>query len=509
MKHLIVSLFLITSTLSFSADAQEIPPAVFLNKITQRLIGSWPMPADYELLQKEMKSSSCNAVSCMDKFFRNYIRDKMKRAEFYALFYAEVTERFGYKSPPSSMIGQIISSGQISHDPSASRDFALVYRTLKENQSFDELFTSQLLAYPSHKDTNVNDVPIDLAKIDSSKTRGYGAQTSSYTIQDENGQGFTAAVYDFNDHANISGLFSTRRFLTRYWNTPLNKNRKRSAAFFRIMLCDSMSPALERETQRSKELRMAMGKSDEQIITDEIRSVHNNKHGTQKDCAACHTRLDPVGFTMNALEVGISGESFKGNLRFFNSSNQMSDIPVKNFHDLTVKATTVPKYLDCQTNWLIEAFLGKDLNLPPQRFAEVVNEVEKKKRRLKDVIEDLLMVPEFRGLKTKVAEPASLIAAKTVLSNCSECHSNTFSLRPEQMKSRLSRVAVCLDLPNNGKEAQMPPSDHYWTPNANELASIKGWLQEGAPLGGNTKLFEKNEVDQMLAPNKDVKKCRQ
>ena len=62
----------------------------------------------------------------------------MQQPEFYTMFYAQVTERFGFKTPISSRISQIL---RFSKDANVSqaRDFMLVYRTLKENKSFDEL----------------------------------------------------------------------------------------------------------------------------------------------------------------------------------------------------------------------------------------------------------------------------------------------------------------------------------------------------------------------------------
>ncbi|MBC7741744.1 MAG: DUF1588 domain-containing protein [Bdellovibrionaceae bacterium] len=511
MKKIIILTLLLETLISNFAGAQEMPPAVYLNKITQRLVGSWPQPTDYENLQKEMRNKNCTAVSCLEEFFRGYIKEKMNRPEFYALFYAEVTERMGYKSPGSAFLSQIIQGGQDFNDPSTGRDFALTYRTLKENRSFDDLFTSQLITDPVYKtgDVSVRNGNLDLFSIDTSGLSGGGQQSGSYNIELENGQTNAAAEYNLKNHNNVSGLFSTRKFLLKYWTSPINENRKRAAAFFRIMMCDSMSPALERETQKEKENRIAMGRSDEQVIRDDLKAIHVNKHASQKDCAACHDRLDPIGRTFRGLELGVSNEAFRGNLRYFGATNNLVDIPVTQFHDLTVKTTAVPKYLDCQTNWLIETFLGKDLNLPPTRFSEVVTNIEKRKRRLKDVIEDLLMIPEFRGLRAKVVEPPSLVAAKVVLNNCTECHSNTFSLRPEQMKTRLSRVAVCLDLPNNAKDPQMPPSDHWWQPSGQELTAIKNWLQEGAPIGDNVQLFDKSEVNQLMTPNKDTIKCRQ
>ncbi len=109
-NYLIV--FLSASIFTAKAYSQELSPNMFLNKITHRLIGSWPQPADYEALQKELKSKNCANVSCAEGFFRSYIKQKMEKPEFYALFYAEVTEHFGYKTPSSSRLSGIIEQGK-------------------------------------------------------------------------------------------------------------------------------------------------------------------------------------------------------------------------------------------------------------------------------------------------------------------------------------------------------------------------------------------------------------
>lgn len=515
MKSYTLFTIVIFTITTLQLQAKELTPVVFLNKLNQRLVGSWPYPADFEALQKEMQNKKCNSVTCLDAFFRKFIRDKMNQPEFYALFYGEVTERMGYKSPATSRLSQMIYAGKDFQDPSAGRDFALVYRTLKENKSFDELYTSQLVTDPVYKtiDVSVNNGLFDLSSIDFKNLKMSGQQTGTYQIPLENGYTIDAAEYNLKGHPNIAGLFSTRKFLLRYWNSPLNQNRKRAAAFFRLMMCDTMTPALERESQREKELRLALGRTDEQVIVDEIKKMHVDKHATQKDCAACHMRLDPIGKTMRGMELGISAEAFRGSLRYFNSSNELTDTRVQNFYELVEKTTKTPKYLDCQTNWLIEAFIGNDLKLPIHRFSEIVSAVESRKRKIKDVIEDLLMIPEFRGLKSEGQDPPILIAAKAVLSVCTDCHNELFSMRPEQLKSRLHRISVCMDLPNDSKDPKMPPSDHWSPISTQDYITVKKWVQEGAPISDKVKLFDKKEVDQILSPEimngKGVKRCRE
>lgn len=500
------------ATLVFTETAfaqQELPPHVFLNRITNRLIGRWPQPKENEALSKEMRSKNCASVACLDRFFRDYIEEKMEDPAFYAMAYSKVTERFGYKSPPSPLLSLIIEAGREMTNTGEGRDFMLVYRTFKENKSIDELFTSQRITDPIYPGLSVSGGNADFFSIDSSPV-GMGAESpTSYSLILEDGRGVAASEYTLRGHPNIAGMFSSQRFLTRYWNSPLNANRKRAAAYFRVMLCDAMSPALERETQKEKELRIALGISDEKLTEEELKKIHLNRHGNQKDCAVCHNRLDPIGRSMRGMENGISGVPFKANLRYLDPNGKLTDIPVDNFSKLITKTTEQSKYLDCQVNWMIETYLGKDLGLQPQRFAEIVAIVEKKKRRVKDIVTELMMLPEFRGLNQKIVEPAALVSAKAALSNCTECHRSFFSLRPEQLKARMSRIAVCLDLPGEGQERAMPPSDHWWHPSQGEVLAVRDWIRQGAPISHDTKLFDNTEVDRLLSKGNGAKKCRE
>lgn len=491
------------------ASSQELPPSVFLNKITKRLIGRAANPSEFESLRKELKSQNCTAAGCVEKFFRSYIREKMAQPEFYALAYSKVTERLGYKSPPSSALSRILEDARTIGGASEGRDFALIYRTFLENKSIDELFTSQIVTDPFFANISAGNTDTQRFTVDISNL-GFSADSPKpFSIRLEDGKSIEANEFNLSGHPNIAGVFSSARFMLRYWDSPENQNKKRAAAYFRIMLCDMMSPALERESQKEKEVRIALGISDDEVIAGDLKQIHKNRHADQKDCAVCHTRLDPIGRTMRPLEIGISAEPFKGNLHYYNSMGEITNIPVNHLHDLIEKTTKQPKYLDCQVNWLIETYAGKDLNLPPLRFNEILSNVEKKNRRVKTVIEDILMIPELRGIVTTMNEPASLIASRKVLANCTECHSGFLKGRPEQIKGRLARAAVCLDLPNDGKERAMPPSSHYWEPTAVELGTLKGWIQGGAPLAEGQRLFDNDEVAKVLSKSAQVRKCRQ
>jgi len=502
-------LFYLVMFMSLNIQAQEMHPMVFLNKLSERLVQKAATPEEYEKLNSEMQKKNCSSTVCLENYFRKYIQDKMNSDDFYAIFYSHVTERFGYKTPRSLNLEKLFYTKYPDNGASAGRDFALVYRTLKENRSFDELYTSQMITEPeSHVDLNKHSGAMEYISIDTEGMRNNPNTSSPYLIELKNNKQIQAQQFDLTGHNNYSGLFTSSIFLNHRWNTDLNQNRKRAAAYYRIMLCDMMTPALDRESEKQKENRMALGILDENIIRENIKQIHKDKHATQIDCNACHTRLDPVGKVFRAFEQGVSNVSLKGEIKYTDVTDDLKVVEVSNFHDLTLKTVQLPKYFDCQMSWFAEIYLGLDFKLSTARLADVSKQIERRKRKIKDVIEDLLMIPEFRNIKIETVEPESFIQARAVLDNCKDCHSSFFSMRPELLKSKLSKVAVCMDVDNGGKNAQMPPSDHYWHANNQEIEQVRKWLSDGAPVSQSMNLFNQQEVQKIFQYKQEQRKCR-
>lgn len=496
------------------AHANELEPELFLNRITERLVGRWPYPQEYEALEKTLRSTNCASVSCAESFFRDYIREKMKQPEFFALAYEKVTARWAYKSPPSPRLSVILADAKnAKENPSASlgRDFMLVYRTFKENRPFDDLFTSQVITDPVYSTLTAGNAAYDRYSINVSKLPMSMQTATPYDFLLETGASVVASAFDLTGHPNVSGLYSSTRFLQRYWNSPPNEYRKRAGAVFRLMTCDLLAPALQRENEKQKELRHALGLSDDYFAERSIDRLHKlkmNRHASQADCNACHTRLDPVARSMRGMRVGISGVAFKGEMSYKSDLGETKVIKGDNFQALMTEATKLPNYLDCQTNWLIEAYLGNDLDLAPYRYSEITTAIEKNKRRVKNVIEELLMLPEFRGVRPEVDEPRAFIESKKVLSNCTECHTNFLRGRPSTIKANLACVAIRLDLANDSVKRDMPPSSHYWHPEPQELETIGNWIREGAPTAVGQPLFSEDELKQVLSKRVEAGRCR-
>lgn len=494
MKFLIsftVSLVAATSSVAMPLSAEG-----YLTKISERLTGKWPSPHEFSKLKNEKLRTGCSQVPCLQDFFRTYIREKMDTSDFYSEAVLKVYERFGLRAPEYPPFP--IDENGINSFWNDSTEDLLIYRVFKLDRPIDELFTSQVywhrFFHSGGPFAGYFGIDIDGVREGAIQQMGEDERRLYPEIN-----WLVPQVIDLNGHPNIAGLFSTKRFLERYWNSPANGNRKRAAAIFKIMLCDEMAPALERDQQQGREEALALGVSEAQTTVRSLEEIHRTRHANQKDCRQCHMRLDPMARTMRPLELGVAAFPSPGNLKFYNSFDDIQDIPVKNFSDLIRKATQQQKYLDCQLNWLVTWIMGRDVNIHPVRFETLIEDFEKSGRNIKSSIENLLLSPEFQGIPSQFEEPPSLNKSKVVLEECEFCHGSFLKTRGDKLKLNLAKIAVVLDLTNDGRNRTMPPKSHWWRPTSEEVQDVKTWIQEGAPLiKGKPPILNPDEVQRLL-----------
>lgn len=300
--------------LSGGAFADELSPEVYLGKISQRLTGQWPTPDEYALLSASMASSQCRESHCLTNFFTEYIRLKLDSPQFYSEAVLKTYEKFGFQIPqvpPFPFTPKFDSGNDL-----LGREPLLVYRVFKQNLSVNELFSAQtywlnsvdLAAYTSAVFT----LPITWEKLPSSHLVT-SSEVPEITLP------ATLNQLDYRGHPNVAGLFSTKKFMDRYWNTPSNAGFKRAAAVFKVMLCDRLFPSIERKGQKAREEALALGSVDQKISDRTLEEIHKNRHANQEDCRKCHDRLNPMALTMRPLEVGISQFPSPGRLRVFSA----------------------------------------------------------------------------------------------------------------------------------------------------------------------------------------------
>ncbi len=485
MKNLI---WLALAIVSNVATAAALSPEEYLNKISERLTGRWATPFDYQKLEEVMAQTNCRQISCLSDFYRTYARAKLDTPEFYNEATLKVFEKFGFQTPTQ----RPMPITKYSNNDTDAREMLLPYRVFKEDLSLDTLFTGQVY-WRRHNESDrysmFRAAPIQWEKTPAeSIIIGNLPELSQIQTQE----------LDYTGHPNIAGLFSTNTFLTRYWNSPVNSNKKRAAAFYRIMLCNTMNPALERESMQEREEALSRGVPVLEASSRSIEEIHKNRHAHQADCAKCHNLLDPVSYTMRPMELGISKFASPGMLRVYNEFNRTEEYRVNSFAELVKKATELQPYQDCQVNWLFNWVVGKDVAVHPQRFMDLLESFKRNGRKAKTMVEELVLSPEFRGETTNYVEAASFTRANTVLKNCRDCHSNFFNTSADEMKAKLRKISRKLDLPNDGRGRQMPPIYHWWQPTDEEVLSIKSWVQEGAPLTQGRPVLTPSEVREIL-----------
>lgn len=493
MKSLLA--FLILGLLVEFSAAAVLSPEDYLYKISNRLTGKWPTANEYKELNAELQRTNCNEVNCAEDYFRKYIRNKMQTPEFYSESVLKTYEKFGFQIP--GRIPFPISESHKSSYYGYSTELFFIYRIFYDNLSVDELFTSGIYWKPVFDSETSYETYRDAFYHIQDKDKWSASEVD--TARYEHIKNLKFEQRDFSSHPNVAGLFSTEKFLKRYWNTPANGNRKRAAAIYKVMLCDPMLPALERNNQKTREEALALGHTDLQIKDKSFAELIKNRHANQKDCASCHQRLDPIANTMRPLELGISTFPAAGRLRYYTAFNELKDFPVANFKDLITKITQQHKYSECQLNWMINWIVGKDIEIHPMRYIELLSKFESNQRKVKSIIEELLLSKEFQGQEVSYPQPESFVKAKDVLQNCNFCHSSFLRSNGDQLKINLTKISFKLDLQHNGENKSMPPSTHWWEPSVLELETVKQWIQQGAPMVQGQPLLTNDEVKQLMS----------
>jgi hypothetical protein len=231
-------------------------------------------------------------------------------------------------------------SDTIIYSPESFSINYLISDIFKNNLSWDELYNRKHYSFPL-------------------QSFYYGNISQLYNIsKDQIEKSFQNEIVfnvDFSSNPNISGVFSTERFLKRFWNSGINQGRKRASAFFRIMFCDEMFPAIERSIQRKDEMKKAMSDFSEHGKLN-AQKLSLNIHGSNPACAKCHNRLDPVGWAFRGLSNSISTEGFPGELHLVDENGLNIDVEVDSFSDLVTKSLETQKYQSCQIKYLQKIF---------------------------------------------------------------------------------------------------------------------------------------------------------
>lgn len=302
----------------------------------------------------------------------------------------------------------------------------------------------------------------------------------------------------------VAGILTTPRFLSRYQNTALNKNRRRAAAIFRSFLCDDMVAAIPPKTVDSEKsdfdvlIPEASAGSTENKTEEQLRRElrKSDPHGSLPGCMACHYKLDPMGRTLGLSAAGLSDQPAPGGL-VYKSNGRTVNIAVNGVGDLAEKITQQKEYVDCQVNLFWKWFVGKDVPKTEIRHNQLVQQFENGQRRPLDFITYLVQTPEFKAPPVLLNE-AQILSRKAakVLKRCYDCHKNQnqneymknwdltdfpYGASQEEAAGRITLLSNALDIAGDGANKRMPPKDSLWQLSSDEFTILKTWIGEGAP----------------------------
>lgn len=367
----------------------------------------------------------------------------------------------------------------------------------KNNLSWNELLTSKSyeLSKAEHEESSSNDfgflgavLPEDMRV----NVRGGIINKLSPKEEVENDVEKNVTFEFPQSDVRIAGALTTSRFFGRYGNTGLNKNRRRAAAVFRIFMCDEMEAAIpESENNFDYVLDFVfpsttgMKKSDIEII-----AKREDRHGTQKDCMACHYKLDPMGRNFGGSGIALAPTAFPGALSYRDEAGDLVNIKTEGLGDLANAIVDQKQYKSCQTKRFWEWFIGEDKVLTESTHEELINKFDEVDGRTNDFISYIVSRKEFFETKVNDANLELVLNTKNILKNCNVCHIGMglpdFTKWPidgagKDMAHWTKRIWKRLDLDRDGERRSMPPEHYAWQPSEEDLAVVKKWIEIGAP----------------------------
>ena len=296
-------------------------------------------------------------------------------------------------------------------------------------------------------------------------------------------------IMDFpQDDNRIAGSITTNRFFSRYNNTPLNKNRRRAAAVFRIFLCDDMEAAIpQASADFNYVLDFVFPQRENFDLSEQNITSKNDEHGNRKDCMACHYKLDPMGKVFGGSGRILDPTAYSGSLTFKANDGSLIDQKVTGLGELGEAITQQEDYKACQVKHLWNWFIGEDRPLSKEKEQSLIEQFDINDGRLNDMISYMVNLPDFYQENTQQRYPLA-VKARKFLSRCTTCHEYIDVPRFDQwpiggskdsMLEWTSNIYKQLGL--DGSLRSMPTEESSWQPTNEELEMIKQWIKEGAP----------------------------
>ena len=473
MKYvLLIALLLLACGAQASTEAPRLSPAMHLRKIKFRLLGQDPDSLEYrELLARQAACARETASeACLDRHLRAKIREYMSRPEFVGRG-VELVNSLLYLAPFPGPFERV--------KPTGDALTLLVERVFRENMSWTKLFTAnEYDVIGLNPGLHANDVHYFTQFIPDALKPVRAGDRLRVKIPGE-------------DIA--AGILTTIRMSLRFYNTPVNEGRKRAAAIMRLGLCDDMFPAIERGDEHQQvEDQIAKGKKFEDIVAG---MKDTEIHGQKRDCAQCHVyrSLDHLAWTFRGTELSLDPEPAPGRFTYLMPDGKVVDEPVRGLgHYARVLARQEP-FIPCQVQTLWSEYVGEAASLKrdPDLSKRLAAEYQREGAGVQDVLEYMMMLPEFRTKSRGMLKDPRFKAAERILVNCNSCHSTvpSFTNLPimergqDRTQHYVGRIIERLALAPYARATRrsMPPRSSPWHPTDDDVKAVLTWIEAGAP----------------------------
>lgn len=471
-------------TILFSLTLHAGENEAYLRRVSLLLTGTPPSNAD---LQPIAKLSSAE----FDKYLSIKIDEYMASSLFAEKMRIRLLELFQLKVSSTSFPG-MVTNGNVAVGNSTFDHFVL--DLVSQDRSWDELLIGKSYRIDPSNPTALSELDFfqDLFEVES-----LYQSKSAITLEPKSA----------NQLQGVAGVLTTKRFFDRFFNTKLNENRKRSAAIFRVFLCDKMQPVLllseaERAKLFAKAINAQAGPMPITSMTDSAR------HGTDPQCQSCHYKLDPMGKSFqNATNRPNAGVA-SGSLTFKKENGVLVDIPYQNIHQLAETIVKQEEYASCQVQHFWDWFVGEDTTILDRQ--NLINKFSSPsiQRKPKEFIKYILLSQRKtkRGLNESDIRFSDV---RPLFNRCIGCHTKEITApmlnNPELWKSDgtdMSLAKAVIDVTDLTERhpgfSWMPPKDAGWSLEGKDREILKAWLKGGAKMDDGQKVYADLAFDKQV-----------
>lgn len=258
-----------------------------------------------------------------------------------------------------------------------------------------------------------------------------------------------------------------------------------SAAFYRILLCDEMSPVAD----IGKNIPMELIARRLRANAAQPPPTPEGPHASNSNCQTCHKQLDRI--------QEIYGGDGKGTTKVFlykDIDSSLAQINYSSANELLKKVRETRVYRRCQVRRLWNLYLGTDVPLAEAHLSALEQEFSKSPS-IQDFSRLLVSRPEFRN--SPPLKITSFHQIKPIFDRCLHCHQSSekslfdltklpFGLSDDPLATgehfeSLKVLSRKIDIFDGGAKATMPPRRAGFKLSRSELSMIVRWMEALAP----------------------------